>query len=72
MFCPLDPIRAVGTAKGRHESIEGVGVIGGGGGGSKKNMRHLHKQSESHEDWAELNRCNDGKTVTSHCNGSAI
>ena len=71
MFCPLDSIRAVGTAKGGHESIEGVGVIGGGGGGSKKNMRHLHKQSESLEDWAELNRCNDGKTMTSHCNGSA-
>lgn len=56
------------------ELIVGDAVVlsGEGGGGSKKNMRHLHKQSESHEDWAELNRCNDGKTMTSHCSGSAI
>ena len=36
-------------------------------------IRHLHKQLESQEAWAELGGCNDGKTrsqITNQWNGN--
>ena len=50
----------------------GVGELGGGEGVAEREREpHSHKQSESPEDWAELNGDNNGKTRSQITNGNA-
>ena len=52
-------------------TLTGFFFGGGGRGWQREREPHSHKQSESPEDWAELNGDNNGKTRSQITNGNA-